>query len=106
VRSIARDANPYLAIYTLFRTGLEGTLPGPNKARRVVTLPDNIYDAIDDFNRSALVKNFLGAEVAAKYSGLKSEAADRCPRQLGSLIKSSEIQYHHEVYNQRLWKLF
>jgi glutamine synthetase len=106
VRSIAPDANPYLAIYTLFRTGLEGTLPGPNKPRRVVTLPDNIYDAIDDFNRSALVKNFLGAEVATKYSELKREAADRCPRQLGSLIKSSEIQYHHEVYNQRLWKMF
>lgn len=106
VRSIAPDANPYLAIYTLFRTGLEGTLPTPAKQRRVITLPDNIYDAIDDFNRSALIKDFLGEEVATKYSELKREAADRCPRQLGSLIKSSEIQYHHEVYNQRLWKMF
>lgn len=106
VRSIAPDANPYLAIYTLFRTGLEGTLPDAVDHHDVVTLPDNIYDALDDFNNSELVKHFLGEEVATKYSDLKREAADRCPRQLGSLIKSSEIQYHHEVYNQRLWKMF
>ncbi|MCS7072103.1 MAG: glutamine synthetase, partial [Anaerolinea sp.] len=106
VRSIAPDANPYLAIYTLFRTGLEGTPPDAADHHDVVTLPDNIYDALDDFNNSELVKHFLGEEVATKYSDLKREAADRCPRQLGSLIKSSEIQYHHEVYNQRLWKMF
>lgn len=106
VRSIAPDANPYLAIYTLFRTGLEGSLPSAAKLRRVITLPDNIYDAIDDFNRSALVKTLMGADVAAKFSGLKRASADRCPRLLGTLIKTSEVQFHHEVYNQDLWRQF
>jgi len=106
VRSIAPDANPYLAIYTLFRTGLEGTVIPAAKLRRVITLPDNIYDAIDDFNRSPLVKRFMGAEVADKFSGLKKASADRCPRLLGSLIKPSEVQFHHEVYNQSLRNIF
>lgn len=106
VRSIAPDANPYLAIYTLFRTGLEGTIIPAAKLRRVITLPDNIYDAIDDFNRSPLVKRFMGADVADKFSGLKKASADRCPRLLGSLIKPSEVQFHHEVYNQSLWNIF
>ena len=48
VRSIAPDANPYLAIYTLLRTGLEG--PHRRGGRRASAprtrfLPDNIYDA-------------------------------------------------------------
>jgi glutamine synthetase len=106
VRSIAPDANPYLAIYTLFRTGLEGNTPAGGRPRRIVTLPDNIYDAMEDFNRSALVKRFIGADVADKFSSLKRASADRCPRLLGSLIKPGEVQYHHEVYNQSLWNIF
>lgn len=106
VRSIAPDANPYMAIYTLFRTGLEGNLPAAKRSRRIVTLPDNIYDAINDFERSGMVKRLIGADVADKFSGLKRASADRCPRLLGSLIKPSEVQYHHEVYNQSLWNIF
>jgi hypothetical protein len=25
---------------------------------------------------------------------------------LGTFVKGSEVQYHHEVYNQSLWNLF
>src|SRR5215212_2177329 len=49
VRSIAPDANPYLADYVLFRTGTEGPI-GSVAADAI--LPDNIYDAIDDFEGS------------------------------------------------------
>ncbi|MFN8530519.1 MAG: glutamine synthetase family protein [Anaerolineae bacterium] len=106
VRSIAPDANPYLAMYTLLNVGLNGNLPAASKSRKIVTLPDNIYDAIDDFNASAFVKKILGAEVAEKYAGLKRASADRCPRLLGSRIKPSEIQFPHEVQNQSLWNQF
>ena len=55
VRSIAPDANPYLAIYTLLRTGLEGPAarrPTTSKRARTRFLPDNIYDAIRLFKGS------------------------------------------------------
>jgi glutamine synthetase len=106
VRAVAPDANPYLAIYALIRTGLEGQLPSAAKLKKAVTLPDNIYDAIEDFEASALVKKIMTPEVAAKFAALKRGAADRSPRVLGTLIKASEIQYHHEVYNQQLWSQF
>ncbi|MBC7813285.1 MAG: glutamine synthetase, partial [Burkholderiales bacterium] len=103
VRSIAPDVNPYMAIYTLFRTGLEGTISSVSPD---AILPDNIYDAIDDFEASGYVKSLLGAEIAGRYASLKRMSADRCPRLLGSLIKTSEIQFHHEVQNQYYWNHF
>ena len=103
VRSIAPDANPYLAIYTLFKTGIEGTI---GKVDPNAILPDNIYDAIDDFEASPYIKSLLGAEVAEKYAGLKRMSADRCARLLGTQIKTAEIQFHHEVQNQYLWNQF
>jgi glutamine synthetase len=106
VRAVAPDANPYLAIYSLLRTGLEGTVQTAAKAKKIITLPDNIYDAIEDFEASAMVKKLVGSDVAGKFAALKRGAADRSPRILGTLIKPSEIQYHHEVYNQQLWSKF
>ena len=105
VRSIAPDANPYLAMYTIFRTGVEGPLPtGQSQGDRY--LPDNIYDAIQSFQQSPFMATLLGEDVQQKYAELKISSADRCPRKLGSLIKVSEIQFHHEVTNQYLWNQF
>ncbi len=48
VRSVAPDANPYLALYGIFRTGIEGQIaPIENLRSAARFLPDNIYDAID-----------------------------------------------------------
>nr|MBI2905313.1 glutamine synthetase [Chloroflexota bacterium] len=104
VRSIAPDANPYLAIYALLRTGLEGPLTADLSADRY--LPDNIYDAIQYFSGSAFAAQALTPSVRGRYAELKQNAADRCPRKLGSVIKRSEIQFHHEVTNQYLWGRF
>jgi len=104
VRSIAPDANPYLALYTILRTGLEGT-SNPNLDQTAI-LPDNIYDAIACFEGSAYTAHLLSDEVRDKFASLKTAAADRSPRRLGTLIKASEIQYHHEVQNQHLWNQF
>ena len=106
VRSIAPDVNPYLALYLVLRTGLEGPLAPASASGDVRTLPDNIYDAIDPFAASKFVGSALGADVQAKYAELKRASADRCPRKLGTVIKRSEIQFHHEVTNQFLWNLF
>ncbi len=107
VRSIAPDANPYLALYALLKTGLEGPLdPKSGEQASIRTLPDNIYDAIDYFSNSKFVIDILGKDVQAKYADVKLNVAHRSPRRLGSLIKSSEIVFHHEVTNQHLWNQF
>src|SRR3970282_631721 len=108
MRSIAPDANPYLALYTLFRTGFEGPIEKDNGAKRDRTrfLPDNIYDAIRLFKGSKYAAELLGEVVHKRYADLKVASADRCPKGLGALIKVPEIQFHHEVTNQFLWSRF
>jgi glutamine synthetase len=44
--------------------------------------------------------------VQGRYADLKQAAANRSPRELGTFVKGSEVQFHHEVYNQSLWNLF
>jgi glutamine synthetase len=104
VRSVAPDVNPYMAIYSILRTGLEGDI-NPNLPADAI-LPDNIYDAISYFANSEYSCNLLTGEVQAKYADLKMASADRCARRLGTMIKTAEVQYHHEVTNQALWSQF
>jgi len=107
LRSVAPDANPYLALYSVFKTGLEGTtleMEGLRQAQRY--LPSNIYSAIEEFRASDWITTILGEDVKSRFADLKLAAADRAPRQLGTFVKPSEVQYHHEVYNQALWNLF
>ena len=109
VRSIAPDANPYLAIYAMFRTGFEGPIEadsGDKKRDRTKFLPDNIYDAIRLFKGSKYAADLLGEAVHKKYADLKLASAERCPKALGTTIKIPEIQFHHEVTNQYLWSQF
>ncbi len=110
VRSIAPDANPYLAIYTLLRTGFEGPEPdaGDTEGKRSRTrfLPDNIHDALRIFKASEFASQVLGEEVHGRFGELKLASAERCPKALGSQIKVAEVQFHHEVTNQYLWNLF
>jgi glutamine synthetase len=107
VRSVAPDANPYLVLYSLFKTGIDGTVAEIDNLRQAQRyLPDNIYDAIDDFRGSEWIAEILGADVQGRFADLKLAAADRSPRQLGTFVKPSEVQYHHEIYNQALWNHF
>src|SRR6185503_1715036 len=109
VRSIAPDANPYLAIYTMFKTGFEGPIESSNGEKRrdrTKFLPDNIYDGIRLFKGSRFAADLLGETVQKRYADLKLASADRCPKALGALIKIPEIQFHHEVTNQYLWSKF
>lgn len=110
VRSVGPDANPYLVFYSLFKTGLEGpiseTLDSETRRTRTRFLPDNIYDAIRHFKGSEYMKQSLGENNHNKYLELKQVAADRCPKSLGTLVKSPEILFHHEITNQFLWNKF
>jgi glutamine synthetase len=107
VRAVAPDANPYLVMYSIFRTGLEGTTAKIKNLRQAERyLPDNIYTAIENFRSAEWTTKLLGEDVKARYADLKQASADRCPRLLGAVVKPSEVQFHHEVYNQFLWNLF
>ena len=107
VRSVAPDANPYMVMLSVFKTGLEGPIAATENLRQAARyLPDNIYDAIDNFRSSSWISTMLGDEVKERYADLKQGSADRCPRLLGTFVKTQEVQYHHEVYNQYLWNLF
>ncbi|MEK7495270.1 MAG: glutamine synthetase family protein [Patescibacteria group bacterium] len=108
VRSVGTDANPYLLIYSLIKTGLEGEVEKVDKDKRLRArfLPSDINTAINYFRQSDLVEKILGDEMKKKFIDLKQKAADRSPADLGTKVKNSEVIYHHEIYNQMLWNDF
>jgi glutamine synthetase len=107
VRAVAPDANPYLVLHSVFKTGIEGEIAKIENLRQAKRfLPDNIYTALDLYRESAWVTKLLGADVKERYAALKEASADRCPRLLGNKVKAAEIQFHHLVYNQFLWNEF
>jgi glutamine synthetase len=107
VRSVAPDANPYLVMYSIFKAGIEGETAKIKNLRQAERyLPDNIYDAIENFRKAEWTTKLLGKDVKGRYADLKQASADRCPRLLGTVVKPQEVQYHHDVYNQFLWNLF
>ncbi len=107
VRSVSPDANPYLVLYSVFKSGLQGSTAKIKNLRQAERyLPDNIYTALENFRASDWTTTLLGDDVKARYADLKQGSADRCPRLLGTFVKAPEVQYHHDVYNQFLWNKF
>jgi glutamine synthetase len=107
VRSVAPDANPYMVMFSIFRSGLEGDTSKIKNLRQAERyLPDNIYTAMENFRASNWITKLLGDDVKGRYADLKQASADRCPRLLGTFVKAPEVQYHHDVYNQFLWNMF
>lgn len=108
IRSVAPDANPYLVLYTILRTGLEGKklIQPKNRRERARFLPGTIHDALRIFKANDFVGKILRESNKEKYLAFKEMVADRSPRELGKMVKTSEIIYHHEVTNQVLWGKF
>ena len=107
VRAVAPDANPYLSLFGIFKTGLDGNISNAANLREGGRyLPDNIQKAIDDFQASPWIAAILGSDVQGRYAELKQAVANRSAKDLGTFVKASEVQFHHEVYNQSLWNLF
>lgn len=109
IRSVAPDSNPYLALYSLLKTGIDDKTPKEertDKRPRVRFLPGTIGDAIRLFKASDYMTDLLGESAKGKYVDWKVEVAHRNPRELGSSVKDAEVIYHHEVTNQYLWNQF
>ncbi|MBI5481179.1 MAG: glutamine synthetase [Deltaproteobacteria bacterium] len=110
VRSVGPDANPYLAILGLLRTGIEGPYDAATAASRrdarSRVLPGNIQEALTRFESDEWIGQLMGVDNQRRYADLKHQAANRCPKELGARIKGGEILFHHEVTNQHLWAQF
>lgn len=107
IRSVAPDANPYLLLFTILKTGLEDEVPKDSEKRqRLRFLPGNINDAIRIFRGSEFTTKLMGESSKEKYLQYKQASAYRNPRELGTNTKAAEIIYHHEVTNQYLWSKF
>src|SRR5437588_7189269 len=67
VRAVAPDANPYMAMYSIFKPGLErDTAKIKNLRSAERYLPDNIYTAIDNFEKADWTTKLFGADVKAR----------------------------------------
>ena len=110
MRAVAPDANPYLTFYALLWTGLNGPLAEEltydQRRTRASYLPSNIYEAIELFRSSSAVTEMLGQRTQERFVERKLAAAHRSPRELGSIVKTTEVRFHHEVTNQYLWSQF
>ncbi|HEX4652399.1 MAG TPA: glutamine synthetase family protein [Granulicella sp.] len=107
VRSVGPDANPYMVLYSVFKTGLHGDTAKIKNLRQADRyLPDNIYTALENFRNAEWATTLLGEDVKGRYADLKQASADRCARLLGTIVKAPEVQFHHDVYNQLLWNNF
>jgi glutamine synthetase len=107
VRSVAPDSNPYMLLYSIFKTGIEGDIARHKNLRGAPRyLPDNIYDAMENFKTAEWTTKLFGEDVKNRFLDLKKASADRCARLLGTSVKPAEVQYHHEIYNQYLWSQF
>lgn len=108
IRSVAPDANPYLLLFTVMKVGMEGVelTKDKDKRDRLRFLPGTISDAIKLFKSSDFIERILGLENKQKYVSYKEAVCDKSPKELGSIVKTSEVIYHHEVTNQVLWNKF
>ena len=70
-----------------------------------------VYRLLPDYEMVEFVcdnnREYIDGEVVhAKFVELKTAQAERCPKALGARVKTSEIQFHHEITNQYLWSQF
>src|ERR1700742_569522 len=61
VRSVGPDANPYMVLYSIFKTGIDGKIADIKNLRQAERyLPDNIYTAMENFRNSAWTTELFG----------------------------------------------
>jgi glutamine synthetase len=85
VRAVAPDANPYLVMLSVFKTGLDGEIAQIENLRSAARyLPDNIYDALANFKNAPWTTTLLGEDVKERYADLK-----QAPPPLGDLGESA-----------------
>ena len=85
VRAVAPDANPYMVLYSIFKTGIDGAIAEYPQSAQRQTLSCRITSTTPwkiSARRSGRQELF-SEEVKDRYLDLKKASADRCPRLLG-----------------------
>ena len=72
VRSVAPDANPYMVMLSIFKTGIDGDTAKIKNLRQAERyLPDNIYDAMANFDKAEWTTKLFGEDVKGRYAGIE-----------------------------------
>ena len=74
--------------------------------KRLPGMGRDLGRGIRDFKAGKWATELLGEDLQGRFAEVKQMQADRCPKELGKLVKAQEIQFHHEVTNQLLWSMF
>ncbi len=107
VRSVGPDANPYMVLYSIFKTGLKGQTSKIENLRQAERyLPDNIYTALEDFRKAAVDDGAAGRGCEGALCGPEAGFGGPLPAAAGHDREAVGVQFHHDVYNQLLWGQF
>ena len=86
VRSVAPDANPYMVLLSVFKTGLDGETSKIKNLRQAERyLPDNIYDAIKNFEAAEWTTTLFGKDVKGRFVDLKTSVGRPLPPIAGDI---------------------
>ena len=86
VRAVAPDANPYLSMYGIFKTGIDGDIAKVENLRAGGRyLPDNIYTAIEDFKSSKWIARDPGLRRAGTLCRPETGGGRPLPARTGHL---------------------
>jgi len=76
VRAVAPDSNPYMVMYSIFKTGIDGETSKIKNLRSAERyLPDNIYTALDNFEKADWTTKLFGCR---RQGSLCRVEARRC----------------------------
>ena len=90
VRSVAPDANPYLVMYSMFKTGIEGETAKIKNLRQAERyLPDNIYDAHGQFPQSRTGPQAAGRRCEGSLRGPEAGLGRSLPARSGDIRESA-----------------
>ena len=86
VRSVAPDANPYLVMLSVFKTGLDGDIAKIKNLRAAERyLPDNIYDALANFKSCRVDDDVAGRRREGALRGPEAGVGGPLPAAVGHL---------------------
>ena len=84
VRSVSPDANPYLVLYSVFKTGIDGETAKIENLRQAKRfLPDNIYTALENFNSSEVDGHVAGSRCKGTVCGIEEGLRRPLPPVIG-----------------------
>ena len=89
VRSVAPDANPYMVMYSIFKTGIDGETSKIKNLRQAERyLPDNIYDAMDNFRKAEWTTTHIRRRCEGALCGPEAGLGGPLPARSGHLRQS------------------